>query len=96
MERSIRWLLVGARVLLAVVFLLNGFGTGAWNLPAVVRTFVVCVFGSRYVCLALLLAGGWHAAVSRAADQFFQERCDMGWAYFHRRSEKSALAVATD
>jgi len=34
MERSIRWLLISARVLLAVVFLLNGFGIINQAIPA--------------------------------------------------------------
>jgi hypothetical protein len=36
MERSIQWLLIGARILIAVVFLLNGFAviTIAPTMPA--------------------------------------------------------------
>jgi hypothetical protein len=55
--------------------------TGAWYFPSLVCHRIVRRSGSRHLCLPFVLAGGRHATVSRATDQFLEECGPFGVAW---------------
>jgi len=54
----------------------------------------VCLFTPRDICIAFVLAGGWHASVARAAHKFLEECGYMGWIDIHRWYINSAVVIA--
>lgn len=65
MERYLGWLLVAARLLVTIVFLLNGFGIIDQTIPA--REMLER--GVPSGCIAFILADCRDFAVSRPVDQ---------------------------
>ena len=60
-----------------------------------VRPGTLCLSGTRYVRLTLVLARGLHPSVSGTAHQFFKERSHLGRIDFHRWNLKSTVPPAT-
>jgi len=128
-DRYNRGLMIVARILVAMVFILNGFGIINQAIPAkemmergvppaIVPLFMIAgrlleivagfglalglfprwcalaLFTPRDICIAFVLAGGWHASVPRAAHKFLEECGYMGWIDIHRWYINSAVVVA--
>jgi len=67
---------------------------GTRSISAVVCAGPVCLFTPRDICIAFVLAGGWHASVARAAHKFLEECGYMGWIDIHRWYINSAVVIA--